>query len=131
MLLVAGSHSVCAQALALGAASPADSLAAPLAADTDTVAALHRLFASQRRKRSYVVGVTAVVVGAGLIPDSSPGAIISQRVAVLFLGIPVLGAELLYYNAFSQKREQRAVAAFEAHQLPRALRRRLKARYFR
>ena len=105
-----------------------DSLAASPA---DTAAALHRLFAAQRKKRGYVVGATGLLVGVGLIPSTPPGAIISQRAAVLFWGIPAVGAELLYYGAFSRRKEQRAVDAFRAHKLPPGLRRRLKARYFR
>jgi len=128
LLAVASCRTTVAQSVRL--AAPPDSLTVR-PASSDTVAALHRLFAAQRRKRSYVVGTTAVVVGIGLIPNSSPKAIISQRVAVALLGIPVLGAELLYYNAYNRKREQRAIDAFRAHKLPRPLQRRLKARYFR
>ncbi|TVT39418.1 hypothetical protein FNT36_17355 [Hymenobacter setariae] len=129
LLLIAASRPV-ALAQLVGAVVPPDTLAvrpAPL----DTVAALHRFYTAQRHKRSYVVGATALLVGIGLIPDGSPKAIISQRVAVAFLGLPVLGAELLYYNAYNRKREQRAIDAFQAHRLPRSLQRRLKARYFR
>lgn len=129
LFLVAGCYSVGAQTLATVAA-PLDSLAVPPAAP-DTVAALHRLFASHLRQRRYVVGATALLVGIGAIPSSPRNAIIPQRAAVLILGVPVLGAELFHYNDFNRKREQRAVEAFQAHQLPRALRRQLKARYFR
>ena len=128
LLAVASHHAAVAQSGKL--AAPPDSLAAH-PATADTVAALHRLFAAQRRKRSYVVGATAVVVGIGLIPGGSPKAIISQRVAVAFLGVPVLGADLLYYNAYNRRREQRVIDAFQAHKLPRSLQRRLKPRHFR
>lgn len=44
--------------------------------------------------------------------------------------IAIIAVDFVFGDAYSRKNEQRAIAAFEAHQLPRHLKRRLKARYF-
>jgi hypothetical protein len=103
------------------------------------VAALHRLFAAKRRKLVPIVAGTIVADAAGIAligatVDSGgyvDGRVIGQAFTGI-VGLVVVGAELLFYTStYGTKKEQRAVAAFEAHQLPRHLKRQLKARYFR
>lgn len=115
------------------AGAPAIATAAP-----DTVAALHRLFATKRKKLLPIVVGTLAADAAGIAVIGAtvePGGLIDGRVVgqVLtgMLGVVVIGTEVLFYGAnYSKSKEQRAVAAFEAHQLPRHLKRQLKARYF-
>ena len=114
---------------------------APLAAPAvppDTVAALHRLFAAKRRKLLPIVAGTAVASAAGIALIGATvegGGQHDGRVAgqglVGILGILTVGTEVLFYStSYSKDKEQRAVAAFAAHQLPQHLRRQLKAKYF-
>jgi hypothetical protein len=120
------------------ATPPAASATGPATPAPDTVAALHRLFAAKRKKllpiaagtmAADALGIAAVgatVEGGGLIDARALG-----QVLVGMLGVVVVGTEVLFYTTtYSHKKEQRAVAAFESHQLPRHLKRQLKARYF-
>jgi peptidoglycan/LPS O-acetylase OafA/YrhL len=123
----------------LGSAARPDTLAmGPATPALDTVAALHRLFAAKRKKRLPIVAGTIAadalgiaVVGAtvdsgGWVDDRALG-----QALVGVLGVIMVGTEVLFYTAaYSRKKEERAVAAYEAHQLPRHLKRQLKARYF-
>lgn len=104
----------------------------------DTVAALHRLFAAKRKKLLPIVAgtIAADVIGIGLIGATEQGGgfldprALDQAV-VGFLGVLVVGTEVLFYTtSYNHKKERRAIAAFEAHQLPRHLKRQLEARYF-
>jgi hypothetical protein len=104
----------------------------------DTVAALHRLFAAKRKKLVPIVGGTIVadVAGIAIIGATvESGGLIDGRVVgqalTGILGVVMVGTEVLFYTAiYGKRKEQRAVAAFEAHQLPRHLKRQLKAKYF-
>jgi peptidoglycan/LPS O-acetylase OafA/YrhL len=104
----------------------------------DTVAALHRLFAAKRKK---LLPIVAGTVAADALGIAVVGATVDSRgwvdsralgqALVGVLGVVAVGTEVLFYTAtYSRKKEQRAVAAYEAHQLPRHLKRQLKARYF-
>jgi hypothetical protein len=102
------------------------------------VAALHWLFAAKRKKLLPIVAgtVAADVAGVAIIGATVEGGgfidgrVVGQALTVI-AGVAVVAAEVLFYStAYGKKKEQRAVAAFEAHQLPRHLRRQLKARYF-
>ncbi|MGI4736445.1 MAG: hypothetical protein ACRYG7_14820 [Janthinobacterium lividum] len=111
------------------------SVAAPVA--PDTVAALHRLFAYKRKKLLPIVAGTvaadAVVLGVVSATVPSEGWIDSRAIGqalTVMLGGVVVVAEVLFYRAYSPKKEQRAIADFEAHRLPRSIRRQLKGRYF-
>jgi hypothetical protein len=104
----------------------------------DTVAALHRLFAAKRKKLLPIVAGTVAADVAGVIIIGSTvdsggfidGRVVGQALTGI-LGVIVVGAEVLFYTSiYSRKKEQRAVTAFEAHQLPRDLKRQLKAKYF-
>ncbi len=113
----------------------APALAAP-AAPTDTVAALHRLFAERRQRRNILVGVTGALtvglaIGAGA--STSGQEFISPAGAAILVGIlggVVVASELAFFGKYSRKKEQRAVERFQAHRLDRDLRRKLKPRYF-
>ncbi|MFD1466959.1 hypothetical protein ACFQ48_01885 [Hymenobacter caeli] len=124
---------------------------APAPAAPDTLAALHRLFATRRQRRNYVAGGTALVAVGGLVigssgarPSGSGGGgsygigggagLDGMAIGTFFTGVVgalALGGELIYYVQYSEKNERRAVAAFEAHRLPRGLRRELKPKFFR
>jgi hypothetical protein len=113
--------------------------AAPVAvAAPDTVAALHRLFAAKRKKLVPIVAGTLVADAAGIIIIGATvdgGGLIDGRVLgqamTGILGVIAVGTEVLFYTSiYSKKKEQRAIDAFEAHQLPRHLKRQLKAKYF-
>jgi hypothetical protein len=127
------------------AVTQANSLTVAQAAP-DTAAAIHRLFASRRKTCTYVMGGTALAVGAGSLvalnqPNQGTGGgsgfsagvdgrpIIATFIGVL--GVPVLGAELLFLGGWGHRNEQRAIAAFEKHQLPNNLKRKLTPAYFR
>ncbi|AMR26853.1 hypothetical protein A0257_06860 [Hymenobacter psoromatis] len=132
--------------------APPDSLGALLPtppAASDTVAALHRLFAAKRQTQSYVVAGTTLAVLAGVIivamqPEEhggsgggfalSSGPMFSSAdqagLVAGFLGVPILTTELLVYGSFSRRNEAQALADFRAHQLSKYLRRKLKAKYF-
>lgn len=104
----------------------------------DTVAALHRLFAAKRKKLLPIVAGTTVadVAGIAIIGATvESGGLIDGRVVgqalTGILGVVAVGTEVLFYTSiYSKKKEQRAVDALEAHQLPRHLKRQLKAKYF-
>ena len=113
----------------------------------DTVTALHRLFAAKRRRQGYIVGGTAgaAVGAAGLVvagrptePSSSNGGglgvIAPNNLDLAMVGIvavPVVLAEALLLGGWGHKYEQRVIATWQQqHQLPRAVKRRLKPRYF-
>lgn len=119
-------------------AQQATPAAAPTLAAPDTLAAIHRLYAAKRKKLLPIVTgtVAADVVGIALIGATVDGGgyvdgrVIGQGLTGL-LGLVVVGTEVLFYTSvYGKQREARAVAAFEAHQLPRHLRRQLKPRYF-
>jgi hypothetical protein len=117
-------------------ARPATLAAGPTA--PDTVAALHRLYAAKRRK---VLPIVAGTVAADALGIAVVGATVQNRGLldgrdilqglVGALGVIAVGTEALFYtSSYSRKKEERAIAAYQAHQLPRHLKRQLKARYF-
>ena len=110
------------------AAAPAPALAAP-----DTAAALHRLFAQRRHKSHRTLRVGgALLLGAGLTAATAPAFKEFQGLGVLAVGalaaassVPVLATGLINKAAFSRKREQRTLLAWQQHRLPRPLKRML------
>lgn len=122
-----------------GAAAPAlplDSAALPTA--SDTLAALHQLFAAKQKKLIFILLGTAAaelagqvvvgtsVKGGGLIDEQA-----IDQVFMVLLAVPVVTAEVFFYSRYNRKHEQRAVEAFNAHHLPQYLKRQLKAKFFR
>ena len=131
---------------ALAAAQPQPQLAAqvvprgaaetPPAAAPDTAAAIHRLFAAKRHQSAVVISAT---VGTGLLGllvaentrhsytiDATPVA----ATGISLLSIPTTIIEIGYYQQFTRRKEQRAIAALEARKLPERIKRRLKPEYF-
>jgi len=131
-----------------------DSIRASLtttAAAPDTVAALHRLFAGKRRTRDLIIaglglGLVTGIAVSNSTPDTghhgstgygslSTGPIFSATDAFLLLyaipAVPLVVADFFFFAPYGRKREQQAIADFQAHQLPRHLKHRLKNRYFR
>ncbi|WP_223650388.1 hypothetical protein [Hymenobacter psoromatis] len=133
-------------------ASPPDSPGVLLPtppAESDTVAALHRLFVAKRRTRTYVLAGTVIaVVMVAIVVASQPekhggsgggfalsnGPIFSSAdqagFVVGFLGVPLLTTELLVYGNFSRRNEAQALVDFRAHQLSKHIKRKLKAKHF-
>ena len=122
-------------------AAPPDSLTVPLAiAPTapDTVAALHRLFATKRKNNKRFLAGTAGVaaIGGVVLGTAPPGFIISEQAGlgiaiIAFVSFPAFVVEAVMAVEYSKKNEQRAIESYQAHQLPRHRVRQLKARYFR
>lgn len=124
-------------------AAPALAPAAP-----DTLAAIHRLFAARRQRRNYIVGGTLVAAAgtAGLVVANRPaesgssntggfGVLAPNNLDVAMVGIVtalVVPAEALLLGGWGHKYEQQVIATWQQqHQLPHAVKRRLKAQYFR
>lgn len=153
IVFLLGAGSAVGQALPAGSAPDSLAAAPPVHSSGDTLRALHRLFAGRRQRRDYLLVGTMLTTAAGVgIAGSAPGPapsqagsgftvgpfdgdIIDERklsmVVIGLFGTAVVASEVLFFHQYSQKREQRAVAAFQAHRLPESLRRKLKPRYFR
>ncbi|MGI4866631.1 MAG: hypothetical protein ACRYFZ_22105 [Janthinobacterium lividum] len=106
------------------------------AAMPDTVAAIHRLFAARRHQSAVVISAT---VGAGLLGllvaentrhSSTIDATPILATGISLLSIPATITEIGYYQHFTRRKEQRAIAAFEAHKLPERIKRHLQPAYF-
>ena len=123
-------------------------VAAPAPAAPDTLAAIHRLFAAKRRRGNFIVGGTlAAALGtAGVVVANRPtessssngsgfGVMSPNNLDLAMVGIVtalVVQTEALLLGGWGAKYEQRVATAWQQqHQLPRAVKRRLKARYFR
>ena len=125
--------------------SPSGPPTAAPAPAADTVAAIHRLFAAKRKVCTFVAGGTALVSGAAAMTalnqpapnvggGSFGGPIDGRPIMATFIGVVgagVVGLELLTFGGWGQRRESRTVAAFQQHQLPQRISRRLKPVYFR
>lgn len=115
------------------ATSPDSVVAAQLAAP-DTVAAIHRLFAARRQQRNLIAlgAVGAAGLGTGITPTSNDRMFTSGDYAKLYGAgaAAIIAVDFAFGNSHSRKNEQRALADFQAHRLPRYLRRQLKAKYF-
>ena len=99
----------------------------------DTAAALHRLFAL-RRERGYTafkVGGAMLAVGAGSIAitakPSSYQSLIIYVGGVLLVGssVPVLASGVIRTVIYSEKRQKRAIQAWQQHRMSRHLKRAL------
>lgn len=138
----------------LAPVSRPDSLAtaAPAHPAPDTLAAIHKLFATRRRQQVFgalsIVAATAVGIaiisataqsssGAGggayglTVPNATNDGPNTNALGVGILAIPVLAGELFYFDRYNREHERQAAAAFNAHRLPGSLRRKLKPRFFR
>lgn len=117
-------------------ATPPDSLTSPLAAapaGPDTVAAIHRLFAA-RRKRSepFILGAAGVVLTGGVMMGTARSDL-RQSVGGFstgLIGLIIMTHGLATALDYNKKSEQQAVEDFQAHKVPRYLKRRLKPKYF-
>lgn len=111
----------------------------------DTAAAIHRLFAAKRKVCTLLVSGTAVAAATGAAvalsqPDPSHssggfgGGIDGRPIMatlIMVASLPVIGVELLTCGGWGHRAEQKALAAAQAHQLPRRLKRTLQPKYFR
>jgi len=115
------------------AASPTAVPLADLPAAPDTVAALHRLFAL-RRERGYTafkVGGAMLAVGAGTV--AIVGNDFNYKTVFVFLGgvvclgssVPVLASGVIRTIIYSEKRQKRAIQAWQQHRMSRHLKRAL------
>ena len=109
-------------------------LAAPA---PDTLAAIHRLFAAKRKKnKPFVAGAVGVAAVGGVLLGTAPSNLDGIGQAVLGAGLialvslPVLTLEALTALDYNKKSEREAVEAFQAHKVPRYLKRKLKPQYF-
>jgi len=107
-------------------------------AASDTVAALHRLFAAKRKnnKRSLAGTAGVAAIGGVVLGTAPPGFIISEQAGlgiaiIAFVSFPAFVVEAVMAMEYNKKNEQRAIDSYQAHQLSRHLTRQLKARYFR
>ncbi|MVN75163.1 hypothetical protein GO988_02360 [Hymenobacter sp. HMF4947] len=133
ILLLSGS-SVFAQATPHP--TPADSVAL-VAPAPDTVAAIHRLFAAKRKRNSHffvgtvgVIAVGGVVIGTASSSWDGLAQAALGAVIIAFVGLPALTAETITALNYNKKSERQAVEDFQAHKVPRYLKRRLKPAYF-
>lgn len=126
-----------AVAQVLPASPPMAAVAAPIF-HTDTATAIHNFYRDRRRFRSRVLlatlggGVLITLVGNAVGPErygSYDGATI-RFINLLFVGIPVVGGELLYFGRYSRRNERLDSEDFQAHKLRPATRDRLKPKYF-
>ena len=149
-LLLAGLLLAASPAPAQTASGPGPApvpVAAPAPVAPDTLAAIHRLFAAKRRRSNLIVGGTlAAALGfAGVVVANRPaessssngsgfGVVAPNNLDLAMVGIVtalVVPTEALLLGGWGPKYEQQVAAAWQQHQLPRAVERRLKARYFR
>lgn len=122
--------------LAVARTSTAPTPAAP----PDTAAAIHRLFARRRTHGHRVVPIT-LGIGAALTvvgafdnpPGNDPLEVGLARLFAVVAGVgttTIVASELIRYGRYSRLNEQRALAQFQAHQLPASLQDQLKPKYF-
>jgi hypothetical protein len=130
-LLLASASAAAQTPLVPSLTSQPPAMQAPAA--PDTLAAIHSLFAGRRQRRNLIaVGAAgAALVGTAVTPTNrflSTG----DYAKVYGLGAAaIIIVDFVFGDTYSRKNEQRAVASFEAHQLPQPLKRKLKGRYFR
>jgi hypothetical protein len=126
-----------AMAQALPVAPPTEAVAAPVF-HTDTATAIHNFYRDRRRFRSRVLlatlggGVLITLIGNAVGPDnygSYDGGTI-RFINLLFVGIPVVGGELLYLGRYSRRNERLDSEDFQVRKLRQATRNRLKPKYF-
>jgi peptidoglycan/LPS O-acetylase OafA/YrhL len=111
----------------------APTLLAPVA--PDTVAAIRRLFAARRQQRNLIAlgAIGAAGLGTAVTPVPNDTFFTTGDYAKVY-GIgaaAIIAVDFAFGNSHSHKNEQRALADFEAHRLPRHVQRQLKAKYFR
>jgi hypothetical protein len=107
-----------------------------IAPNADTVAAIHRLFAAKRtRTLRFAIGTVSVAAISGvLIGTASSGWDGLDQVllgaTLITLGLPVVVVEAVMAADYNKKSERRTVEEFQAHKLPRYMKRKLKPKYF-
>jgi hypothetical protein len=115
-------------------ALPAAAMLPPPTA-TDTVAALHRLFAARRAGRNVLVAGTILTLGLYAVinqqaADPSLSRDINSLVGLVLIP-PLVAWEYVHHARYSHKKEQQALAAFALHQLPASVKVLLHAQFFR
>lgn len=118
-------------------AAPQEAVAPPVF-HADTATAIHNFYQDRRRFRSRVLlatlggGVLITLIGNAVGPDkygSYDGGTI-RFINLLFVGIPVVGGELLYFGRYSRRNERLDSEDFQVHKLRQDTRQRLKPKYF-
>ncbi|AMJ65247.1 hypothetical protein [Hymenobacter sp. PAMC 26628] len=112
---------------------PDSAVAGALApAAPDTLAAIHKLFATRRRQQTFgALGiVAAAVAGIAIEQLSSDTDKNLNALGTGVLAVPVLAVELFAFDAFNRKHERQAANDFKAHKPDKWLRRKLKSRFF-
>ena len=114
----------------------AQRLAAEASAATDTVGALHRLYAARRQRghllAAGLVGFTAlsiVIVNNTSRPYEFQDLV--QAATVVFVVVPLLVVDFVYHAQYNHRKERKAVEAFEHHQLPASIKSQLREQFFR
>lgn len=137
LLLCLGLGRGTAEAQSLPTAPPAEAVAPPVF-HTDTATAIHTYYRDKRRFRSRVVlatlggGVLISLISNAIGPEkygSYDGAAI-RFINLMFVGIPVIGGELLYFGQYSRRNERLDSEDFQVHKLRQATRNKLKPKYF-
>jgi hypothetical protein len=107
-----------------------------MAPNADTVAAIHRLFAAKRtRTLRFAIGTLGFAAISGvLIGTASPGwdglGQVALGATLITLGLPAVVVEAVTAAGYNKKSERRTVGEFQAHKLPRYMKRKLKPKYF-
>ena len=120
------------------AAGRAQRLAAQVGAATDTVGALHRLFAGRRQRGHLLAGGVVLFTGlsVGIIANESAKLkggyeALTYVATVVFVAVPLLVADFGYHAQYNHRKERKAVEAFEHHQLPASVKSQLREQFFR
>ena len=133
LLLASGPAAAQTPRLPSLASQPTAVQASAAPAAPDTLAAIHRLFAGRRQRRNLIaVGAAgAALVSTAAMPTDGFFTT-GDNAKLCGLGAAaIIIVDCVFGDTYSRKNEQRAVASFEAHQLPPPLKRKLKGRYFR
>jgi hypothetical protein len=114
-------------------ASPASATLPPTA--TDTVAALHQLFAARRQGRNVLVAGTILTLGLYAVINQQAAAPSLSRdfnsLVSLLLIPPLVAWEYVHNARYSHKKEEQAITALAAHQLPAWVKAQLHTQFFR
>ncbi len=151
VLLLAGSPTFAQTELPIAQPNSPTSVLPPQPA-SDTLAAIHKLFAKRRRQQTFgalgIVVATAVSIatlnsstqpssgqGGGAYGITAPSptndGLGIDGLGIGIISIPVLAGELFYFDGYNRKHEQQAKNDFKAHRLSKALKRKLKPKFFR
>lgn len=119
-----------AQVAPAAAATPP---AATVASAPDTVAALHRLFAAERRARYVGAGFFAVLGIGATAAYATPGNGLQNNASFLLIAVTGLSGSVGLAAGscrYSRKQEQQAIEAYQTHRLPPGIRQKLQPAFF-